>query len=788
MNQSAKTRDILKRIVPWALEQNAHKSKFRSNYKGNRGRIGIVGGARDYSGAPYFASISAMRLGADLAYVICSSTAAQSIKNYSPDLIVSPLLDCSNEQEFNQDIECLLKRLHALVIGPGLGRDRLLLDRAKSLIVKAKDRSMPLIFDADSLLLINEDPSIIKSYPKAILTPNRVELQRLLNSLYRKGCNENEGYDLREMEEKDIAILVKRCSMDLNVTILAKGMIDIINDGTGQEFLTEQDTGSNRRCGGQGDITAGLAAVYSHWLEEANKITGAQVGAQIDGPLYSWAAYLAAITTRTCNELAYNEFRNGMLASDMIKHIPLALDRLLDHSMNDNDGERPSQCSSAIPALASSQRYESTLKNIHYKGILSMNEISRYARQMIMDEFGPERQLKLKASSVLIIGAGGLGCPASIYLAGAGIGRIGIVDDDWVEESNLHRQILHNVAKIGSLKTESIKQSLLDLNPYVHVDTHSIRLNRINAVKIVEGYDMVIDATDNLMTRYMINDACVVAKKALISGAALKMSGQLTVYNYDKDTPCFRCLFPEPPPPNAVGSCSENGVMGVLPGIIGVQQALEAVKIGAGMKPAYAGKMLIYDGELGLYRHITLSSRRNECEACGENSQLTRELIDYEQFCGTVTSNCKVERGTTTQSSQLLQSNERISVQEYSEILASGKAHVLVDVRPLAHSDVSRLANAIQLPLAKLFHEPEVSWSIIKKELDDKKTRDIYVVCRRGIASQRGTRLIQDMVEHFNNNVSNEVKAIPLGDVIVRDIVGGMTVWAEQVDSNYRCV
>lgn len=729
-------REILRRIVPWLLESNSKNVSLRKNYKGVQGRIGFVGGARDYAGAPYFASMSALRLGADLSYVICSNGAGQAIKNYSPDLIVTPLLDVANESEFDKEMSCLLDRLHALVVGPGLGREDISLARAKKLITQAKLRSMPIILDADSLLLVYNDPTIVKSYSRALLTPNRIEMQRLLNSLYAP-----ETFDLRNLSTNKIRELVQRCSTDLDVAILAKGMVDIICDNSPKiELLTDELSGSNRRCGGQGDITCGLAGVYCHWIEQTNKTSQNK----IENPM-AWSAYLAAITTRRSNELAYEEHRGGTLASDMVGKVQVALQSFLK--------DKP---------------HISPTSDL-YTGFLSKDEINRYRRQMIMEEFGPDRQMNLKKSSALIIGAGGLGCPAAVYLGAGGIGRLGVVDDDRVEASNLHRQILHNMDKVGMLKTESIKQSVAAINPNVEVVCHSTNLNRHNAVELIEGYDIVIDCTDNLLTRYMISDACVVAKKPLVSGAALKMDGQLTVYNFDEETPCFRCLFPVPPPPNAVGSCSDNGVLGVLPGIIGVQQALEAMKIAGGIRPSYAGKMLLFDGQLGFFRHITISKRRTDCEACGKNSNLGRDLIDYDEFCGKT---CQKQAS----GSDILNPNERINIEQYREILNSGRQHVLVDVRPLTHSNISRFRHAIQAPVKGLLEDDHGCWDKIRSELRSKKTDEIYVVCRLGIASQRGTRILQDRLK---SEVPN---------LVVKDIVGGMTAWSKIDPENYSCL
>lgn len=734
-----KVSQLLRRIVPWLLESNKNNVEYRQNYKGVRGRIGFVGGARDYAGAPYFASISAMRLGADLSFVICSKDASQAIKSYSPDLIVVPLLDCQTDTEFKKEMDCLLSRLHALVIGPGLGREKLLQDRARELISQARIKSIPLVLDADSLLLVNEDPTLIKNYPNVILTPNRIELQRMLDALYKPN-----KHDLRSMSTPDIVTLVRKYSRDLNVTVLAKGSSDIICEGPTQfELMTDETTGSNRRCGGQGDILSGLAGVYLHWLGQGN-----DSDQKVDN-VTAWAAYLAAITTRKCNELTYDSLGGASLVSDMINRVHPALQSLLNAS---NDEENTTK-----------------VKNARYVGSLSRDEISRYTRQMIMEEFGPSRQASLKKASAVIIGAGGLGCPSAVYLAAGGIGRLGIVDDDRVESSNLHRQILHSVEKVGMLKTESIRQAVMSINPNVDVVLHSVRLNRHNAVDIVEGYDIVIDATDNLTTRYMINDACVVAKKPLISGAALKMDGQLTVYNYDEESPCFRCLFPVPPPPNAVGSCSENGVLGVIPGIIGVHQALEALKIGGGLRPAYAGKMLLFDGQLGLFRHIKLAGRKADCDACGAESKLGRDLVDYQSFCGNI--KCDRERSTEN----LLAPEQRITVDQYKDILESRRVHILIDVRPRAQSDVSRFEHALQIPLMELVQEPQDSYSKFKAEIESGRVSEIYVVCRKGIASQRGALAVSEILK------GKQV------DVDVKDIIGGMTAW-QRVDRAFLCI
>lgn len=826
MTNKVNVRNLLRRIIPWSLESNSSNPKYRANYKGVRGRIGIVGGARDYAGAPYFASISAMRLGADLSYVICSQSASQAIKAYSPDLIVVPILDCDEESEFRSEIQCLLTRLHALVIGPGLGREPLLQQRAKILIEEAKLRSLALVLDADSLVLVNEHPELIKSYPHALLTPNRVELQRMWNNLHVLRADKGQSeLDLRGMSTGEIRKLVSDCANKLEVAILAKGPVDIVapakRAAESSQLLTDESLGSNRRCGGQGDILAGLAGVYSHWIAQAATAERHQQQQQqsnqcdtIDssdiGPIdrMALAGYLAATTTRKCNAIAYKRLRNGMLASHMIDRIHVALDELMtdeascDYKSDDdedsdwharNDRDESTELGARDESSTRGNREQVTrsrvVRNAAYVGTLSLDEINRFRRQMIMDEFGPERQSQLKSKSVLVVGAGGLGCPASVYLAAAGVGKLGLVDDDRVEASNLHRQILHNTRKLGWPKVESVKRELLAINPNVSVQTHLLRLDRFNAVALIENYDIVLDCTDNVEARYLISDACVVARKPLVSGAALKLDGQLTTYNYAPDTPCFRCLFPVAPSGAAVGSCADNGVLGPIPGVIGVQQALEAVRIAAQLEPAYAGKMLLYDGQLGRFRHITLSKRRPDCQACGPDAQLGRQLIDYASFCKS--SGCQATSsqpsGSGGAQTSLLSPSERISVAEYRALLESGRPHLLLDVRPSSHSQVARFAHAIQMPLAEMMMQPQASFAKIiasQQQLEAQhpeaaaaSERLVFVVCRRGIASQRGARLVQQLLAGQD------------ASWLVRDVEGGMTSWAQQVDpTQFACL
>ncbi|MEN3039383.1 MAG: molybdopterin-synthase adenylyltransferase MoeB, partial [Candidatus Kryptonium sp.] len=262
---------------------------------------------------------------------------------------------------------------------------------------------------------------------------------------------------------------------------------------------------------------------------------------------------------------------------------------------------------------------------------LTREEFLRYGRHLIMPEVGLNGQKKLKASSVLIVGAGGLGSPLAFYLTAAGVGRIGIVDFDVVDLSNLQRQIIHTTKDVGRSKLESAKEKLEALNPNVEIETYNTRLTSDNAFQIIKDYDIIIDGTDNFPTRYLVNDACVILKKPNVYGSIFRFEGQASVF-YSVAGPCYRCLYQEPPPPGLVPSCAEGGVLGVLPGIIGTIQALEAIKLILGVGEPLIGKLLLFDALKMKFRELKL--RKNpQCPICGENPTI-KELIDYEAFCG----------------------------------------------------------------------------------------------------------------------------------------------------------
>ncbi len=263
---------------------------------------------------------------------------------------------------------------------------------------------------------------------------------------------------------------------------------------------------------------------------------------------------------------------------------------------------------------------------------LSNEEIARYSRHLIMPEVGMEGQRRLKAASVLLIGTGGLGSPLGLYLAAAGIGRLGLVDFDVVDQSNLQRQIIHGTKDVGRLKLHSAKDRLADINPHVQVDTYETALRAENALDILKNYDVIIDGTDNFPTRYLANDASVLLGKPNVYGSIFRFDGQASVFFPKAGGPCYRCLYPEPPPPGLVPSCAEGGVLGILPGIVGIIQATEAVKLIIGQGEPLIGRLLLFDALKMKFRELKL--RRNpECPLCGDHPTIT-ELIDYEQFCG----------------------------------------------------------------------------------------------------------------------------------------------------------
>ncbi|ORX84378.1 hypothetical protein BCR32DRAFT_217855 [Anaeromyces robustus] len=395
---------------------------------------------------------------------------------------------------------------------------------------------------------------------------------------------------------------------------------------------------------------------------------------------------------------------------------------------------------------------------------LSNDEKIRYSRQMLMRNFDADCQLKLANSSVLIVGAGGLGSTAILYLGSAGFGRIGIVDDDVVEGTNLHRQVIHDETKIGMSKALSAQETIKRLNSKCECYVYKELLTRENAISIMKPYDIVIDATDNVCATYLINDACVLSKKVLIQASALRMEGQLSVFNY-KNGPCYRCLNPVPPPAEAIGKCNVNGVLGVVPGIMGCFQALEAIKIAAGLEASYSQKLLIFDGEIGKIRIVKTRPKQENCSVCGKNPTVT-SLIDYEDFCHM--KKCEIKTDITSNNSN----NNRITCEEYNDIMKANKPHILIDVRPNEAFKMSSLPNAINIPKLELANNAEKIKELMKKKAEEanEKKVPLYLLCRSGVTS---TNSIPILKEH---------------GIDCKDIIGGLLEWKAKIDPNFPIV
>jgi adenylyltransferase/sulfurtransferase len=373
---------------------------------------------------------------------------------------------------------------------------------------------------------------------------------------------------------------------------------------------------------------------------------------------------------------------------------------------------------------------------------LSNEEIARYSRHLIMPEMGMTGQRKLKQGSVLLIGTGGLGSPLALYLAAAGVGHIGLVDFDVVDASNLQRQIIHGTSTVGVAKTESAKRRLADLNPQIEVTTYETQITSANALDLLRPYDVIIDGTDNFPTRYLTNDACVLLGKPNVYGSIFRFEGQATVFHPKAGGPCYRCLYPEPPPPGLVPSCAEGGVLGVLPGVIGTIQATEAIKLITGIGEPLIGRLMLYDALAMRFRELKL--RRNpDCPVCGEHPTVT-ELIDYEQFCGIFPEAPAVSIPNEITPSQL------------AERLQQPDRPFLLDVRNPYEVEIASIPGTnLVIPVDQL---PERI-----NELDT--AQEMVVYCRSGARSGRAVDLLKSA-----------------GFRKVTNLTGGILRWADDVD------
>jgi molybdopterin/thiamine biosynthesis adenylyltransferase/rhodanese-related sulfurtransferase len=374
---------------------------------------------------------------------------------------------------------------------------------------------------------------------------------------------------------------------------------------------------------------------------------------------------------------------------------------------------------------------------------LSHAEILRYSRHLLIPDVGLEGQRKLKAASVLVIGSGGLGSPVALYLAAAGVGRIGLVDYDVVDFSNLQRQVIHGTSKLGVLKVESARERMLDLNPDIQVDIYNEPFTSANAMRIPQDYDLIVDGTDNFPTRYLTNDLCVLTGKPNVYGSIFRFEGQVSVFDARRG-PCYRCLFPEPPPPGLVPSCAEGGVLGVLPGTIGTLQATEALKLILGIGQPLIGRLLIYSALDMSFDFVQL--RKNpQCKVCGEHPEVT-ELIDYEAFCGVPGHDH--EEGSAGEAWD-------IEASELARRLARGERLRLIDVREPHELEISRLPGATLIPLGQL--------AARLSELDS--AEEMVLFCKSGTRSARALELL-----------------LSAGFRKIKNLKGGINAWAREVD------
>jgi adenylyltransferase/sulfurtransferase len=375
---------------------------------------------------------------------------------------------------------------------------------------------------------------------------------------------------------------------------------------------------------------------------------------------------------------------------------------------------------------------------------LTFEEIRRYSRHLIMPEVGLKGQQKLKDTKVLCVGTGGLGSPLAIYLAAAGVGTLGLIDFDVVDESNLHRQIIHGTSDVGKRKVVSAQESLAEINPNVNVVLHETRLSSENALDIMRPYDVVADGTDNFPTRYLVNDACVMLGKPNAYGSIFRFEGQASVFCHPEG-PCYRCLYPEPPPPGLVPSCAEGGVLGILPGVVGLIQATEVIKLALQVGDSLVGRLILYDALSMRFREMKVR-KDPSCPACGENRTVTK-LIDYEQFCGI----------PDLEESQRVAAEFEIDPRDLAKKIERGEDIFLLDVRSPDEYEISRLDGATLLPLPQLLEGVS--------RLDSAK--EIVVHCHKGMRSAQAVNFLRG-----------------IGFTKVKNLRGGIDAWSVEVDAS----
>jgi molybdopterin/thiamine biosynthesis adenylyltransferase/rhodanese-related sulfurtransferase len=376
---------------------------------------------------------------------------------------------------------------------------------------------------------------------------------------------------------------------------------------------------------------------------------------------------------------------------------------------------------------------------------LSNDEIRRYSRHLILPEVGMAGQKKIRAASVLCIGAGGLGSPIAMYLAAAGIGKLGILDFDSVDFSNLQRQIIHGTSDVDRPKTDSAKETINGINPNVEVVLHKTRISSENALEIISQYDIVVDGTDNFPTRYLTNDACVLLKKPNVYGSIFRFEGQASVFAPHLGGPCYRCLYPEPPPPGMVPSCAEGGVLGVLPGIIGCIQATEIIKLALGQGTSLVGRLLLFNALDMKFREVKLR-RDPECPICGKNPTI-KELIDYEQFCG-----------ISQEAEEPAENPDEVTVQEMKRALDNPSLGIrVIDVREPDEYEIAHIRKVPQIPLSVLH----------QRFTELNPNEQIYIHCKSGVRSMKALNFLREQ-----------------GFKYLKSVKGGISAWSDEIDSS----
>jgi adenylyltransferase/sulfurtransferase len=463
--------------------------------------------------------------------------------------------------------------------------------------------------------------------------------------------------------------------------------------------------------------------------------TGKQDAVEADGATIG--ELLANLTSRYAGLKPHLYNEQGKLRSFVNVYLNDEDIRYLDR---DKTPVKPGDTISIIPSVAGGAP-----AGVAESTGLTNDEVKRYSRHLIMPEVGVEGQLKLKAGKVLCIGAGGLGSPAALYLAAAGVGTIGIVDFDVVDYSNLQRQVIHATPDVGRSKLASAKDRLQALNPHITIETYETALSSKNALELFKPYDVILDGTDNFPTRYLVNDACVLLGKPNTYGSIFRFEGQASVFA-TKNGPCYRCLYPEPPPPGLVPSCAEGGVLGVLPGVVGTIQATEAIKLIMGIGEPLIGRFLIYDALRMKFRELKLK-KDPDCPVCGTHPTV-RELIDYEQFCGVAPAPPEATMTTETNETET-------TVTELKRKMDAKEPFFLLDVREPNEYQIGKIPGSTLIPLGEV---PQRVGEI-------PRDKEIIVHCKMGGRSAKAAQFLRQQ-----------------GFSRVRNLKGGILAWSDQID------